>query len=175
MASTNKTPNLGLCQWEATDPFLREDMNEVLQKIDQAIGNMPRKKLFDVTISHTPISFMEFDFTEIDVEQFGELNIFFSFAEDRKYMRMNNVTGSNAYSYSSSGGGSSTDRISISTGTSRLSITPQKFIHQIDGSSQTELMHRSMFPSLDSLQIICYDTEKGFAAGDRISIWGVRR
>ena len=175
MSSTNKTPNLGLCQWVETDPFLREDMNEVLRKIDEAIGNTPRKKLFDVTISQSPILSLEFDFTEIDVEQYGELNIFFSFAEDRKYMRMNGVTDNNGYSYSQPGGGSSTDRISISTGTSRLSITPQKFIHQLDGSLQSERMYRTKFPRLDTLQIICYDTENGFTIGDRISVWGVRR
>ena len=37
MASTNYTELLGLCQWEAQDPVLREDFNADNRKIEAAI------------------------------------------------------------------------------------------------------------------------------------------
>ena len=37
MASTNHTSNYDLPQWEATDPFKREDFNDAFQKIDTEI------------------------------------------------------------------------------------------------------------------------------------------
>ena len=38
MASTNKTENIGLNQWVASDPVLREDFNADNAKIDAALG-----------------------------------------------------------------------------------------------------------------------------------------
>ena len=37
MASTNHTSNYNLPQWEATDPFKREDFNDAFSKIDTEI------------------------------------------------------------------------------------------------------------------------------------------
>lgn len=40
MASTNKTENIGLNQWVASDPVLREDFNADNAKIDAALKSM---------------------------------------------------------------------------------------------------------------------------------------
>ena len=37
MSSTNHTPNYNLPQWEASDPFKREDFNEAFSKIEDAL------------------------------------------------------------------------------------------------------------------------------------------
>lgn len=46
MASTGKTPNLGLCQWQLSDPFLMEDMNEDNRKVDAAVTALGSKAEF---------------------------------------------------------------------------------------------------------------------------------
>lgn len=38
--STNQTPNYGLSQWEATDPFIRADFNQDHSRIDSAIKSV---------------------------------------------------------------------------------------------------------------------------------------
>ena len=40
--ASNKTYNLGLSQWLATDAILRADFNADNQKIDSALGSIPR-------------------------------------------------------------------------------------------------------------------------------------
>ena len=44
MASTNKTPNLGLNQWLLTDPFQVEDFNADNAKLDAVIGALVRSR-----------------------------------------------------------------------------------------------------------------------------------
>ncbi len=82
MASTNKTPNLGLNQWVLDDPLLMEDVNTDNQKIDTAVaglqgqlGAMPYVKLFDITTT-ADAEQVDLDLSDLDLSQFAKLEIY---------------------------------------------------------------------------------------------------
>lgn len=85
MSSTGKTTNLGLNQWELTDPFLMEDFNEDNAKIDEALGEVDSKiaaaaeqsafvSLMDVKLTAASRS-IELDFSNIDLSQYASLEM----------------------------------------------------------------------------------------------------
>lgn len=172
MASTNKTPHLGLCQWEATDPFLREDMNGDFARIDEAFGNLPRQKLFDVTFDGT-VSMVQLDCSEIDMEQFAELEIFCDFGSGRRYMRINEIAASN-YFNGTSGSGSYASSLTLDTGKNRLLIFKEQFMHRYENVDYKDYLKRTYAPTLNSLEFFG-SVNYPFVKGDRISVWGVRR
>lgn len=66
MASTNHTPNLGLNQWEANDPVLREDFNADNAKIDAAAAMV---RLGSITVP-TDTQTITVDLTPCDPSRF---------------------------------------------------------------------------------------------------------
>lgn len=174
MASTNKTPHLGLCQWEATDPFLREDMNGDFARIDRAFGNLPRQKLFDVTVSQAVPS-IQFDFTEVNTEQLGALEIFSDLATDGKYMRINGYAGSSYHHVYAGSAPGTYDRLIVGPGFSRLSLSSSRIVHHYDYGTWSECLKKSPSTKLNKLNVFATDEGSYFAEGDRITIWGVRR
>lgn len=75
MASTNQTPNLGLCQWVLDDPFLMEDMNADNAKIDAAVAANPYVKLMDVTTT-ADAQQVNLDLSSIDINKFVKLELY---------------------------------------------------------------------------------------------------
>lgn len=74
MASTNKTPYLGLNQWVLDDPFLMEDMNSDNQKLDAAISANPYCKLLDVTTT-ADAQQINLDLSGIDLTKYAKLEL----------------------------------------------------------------------------------------------------
>lgn len=68
MASSRKTSNISLNQWDSTDPVLRTDFNDDNLKIDQAIGSVAIKKLADTTLNVST--------SRIDIDLGAPLNTF---------------------------------------------------------------------------------------------------
>lgn len=67
MASTNKTAHLGLCQWVETDPFLMDDMNDTLEKIDTAVGSRLKLELLrDISLPPQTVKQIDLDVSDID-------------------------------------------------------------------------------------------------------------
>lgn len=90
MASTGKTPNLGLCQWQLSDPFLMEDMNEDNRKVDAAVAAIPYVKLLDVT-TVADAAQVELDLSELDLSGYSKLEIVASFISPGATERNSNV------------------------------------------------------------------------------------
>lgn len=177
MASTNKTPHLGLCQWEATDPFLREDMNGDFAKIDAAIGRLnetiaglSHKKLFDITVDQQVIS-MEIDFAEIDLSQFAELSVYILFrSSGNKYMRVNGVS-ENKYASSAS----TPDKMWLNNAAYQLVFGSDGMYLRSKTTTTGYSMSKADFPQLNTLEIFGTSSSAGLNLGDRITVWGVRR
>lgn len=170
MASTNKTPHLGLCQWEATDPFLREDMNGDFARIDEAFGNLPRVKLFDVTVNQAVPS-IQLDFTGIDISPYAELELFFKVSNNSKYMRINEETGQK-YSYMHPNGGDMINNIPFPVGPIRIIFGHGAHVIKSDVDYRIYTLDKSIFGAFSSIELFggVY-----FLAGDRVTVWGVRR
>lgn len=73
--STNRTANLGLSQWTATDPVIRTDFNSDNQKLDTAIAalqQMPYVKLMEVNVPSN-VNMLEVNLSSIDLTQYAAL------------------------------------------------------------------------------------------------------
>ena len=169
MSSTNKTPNLGLCQWVETDPFLREDMNGDFAKIDEAFDHVISKRLFSVTVSSATASLL-LDFSDIDMDQYAELMLYFRFSNNSKYMRVNGVSTNNYIT-----AGSTPDKISLVFPSYQLNFGPEYLYCNSVISTSGYSLKRTIFPSLESLEIFGSSESNGLRQGDRITVWGVRR
>jgi len=67
LASTNKTENLKLSQWEATDALSHEDLNRDHQIIDETVGRKSEFVLIkDVTMDAAGKSKLDVDVSDID-------------------------------------------------------------------------------------------------------------
>ena len=49
--ASNYTPNVGLCQWQRTDPFTLDDFNADNAKIDAALAAQPYQVLLTQTLA----------------------------------------------------------------------------------------------------------------------------
>lgn len=180
MASTNKTPHLGLCQWEATDPFLREDMNGDFARIDAeisriwaAIEGVCYKKLFSVTIAEPTLDvFM--DFSDLDMTQFAELVLLFSFKSKEKSMRINGITDTK-YVYGYTGGSENQDKMTVGSMPSRLVSVAAGLRYYILSGGNSYTLKNSSLSELKSIDIFGSSTTNNFAIGDRMTVWGVSR
>lgn len=74
MASTNKTANLHLNQWVATDPVLREDFNADNAAVDTAFGNILFRKIREIRLAQNAMAF-EIDLSDIDLDDYAELQL----------------------------------------------------------------------------------------------------
>ena len=75
MASTNKTPHLGLNQWVLTDPFLMDDFNADNAKLDTALNAVPCVKLLDIT-TQTDATQVDLDLSGLDLSRFVSLRVY---------------------------------------------------------------------------------------------------
>lgn len=169
MASTNKTPHLGLCQWEATDPFLREDMNGDFARIDEAIGGMSRVKLFDITVTEA-VSLVKLDFTEVNLEQFAGLEIHIDSASPSLCIRVNGITDGQYINVSA---GSRMIFMSARPGTVIIDISKYAISKHSGNDGSAFMIERQYVPQLSRLDIYPYSSS--FSVGDRITVWGVKR
>jgi len=167
MSSTNKTANLGLSQWEASDPFTREDINGDFRKIDGAFGERTRKKLFDVTVTE-PVKILQFDLRDVNVEQFHELIIYSDFANTNrsKGLRLNGYAENHYFS-----AGSAT-QFCAKGGHNTLTLGRTVYYNHALGIGNYECLEREYAPTLETLEIFI-DLEEDLSVGDRVSIWGV--
>ena len=72
MSSTNKTANLHLNQWVATDPVLREDFNADNAALDAAFGTVPVRQLKQGTLSASSDTF-QIDLSDVDFDLYREV------------------------------------------------------------------------------------------------------
>jgi len=84
MASTNKTSNLGLPQWERTDSFEAADMNSAFNRLDTAVKeakdiSLKLYKLFESDVASSSQSVVSFDLSEIDLGSY--IALIFAFPE----------------------------------------------------------------------------------------------
>jgi len=172
LASTNKTANLGLSQWEASDAFTREDLNADFGKIDGAAFYMP-VKLADRTADAQTQS-ITFDLSDKNLDQFDEIE-FYADLKREKNMRINGVETSSYSNYTvASNFHGVGNNMMLYPGISRMSITKKQLVCSPCHDYVTYTMDRTVFPSLRTFEI--YGNESNpLSAGDRISIWGVRR
>ena len=70
MASTNKTTNLRLNQWEGSDPILRTDFNQDNSKIDQAVNARALVRLTGKTLTASgadiTLDLLDYDLTQYE-------------------------------------------------------------------------------------------------------------
>ena len=74
MASTNKTRNLRLNQWEGSDPILRTDFNQDNSKIDQAGAARALVRLDGGTLA-APSAAITVDLMDYDLTQYEALEL----------------------------------------------------------------------------------------------------
>ena len=74
MASTNKTRNLRLNQWEGSDPVLRTDFNQDNSKIDQAVAARALVRLEGGTLA-APSAAITVDLMDYDLTQYEALEL----------------------------------------------------------------------------------------------------
>lgn len=74
MASTNKTTNLRLNQWEGSDPILRTDFNQDNSKIDQAVNARALVRLMGKTLT-TAAGTITVDLLDYDLTQYEALEL----------------------------------------------------------------------------------------------------
>lgn len=91
LSSTNKTTNLKLNQWVLSDPFNMEDFNADNLKIENAMTNIPVKKLAEVTLNATA-STVELDLSGIDLSKYATLRVYQRSGVNNLYMRVNGYT-----------------------------------------------------------------------------------
>lgn len=174
MASTGKTKNLGLCQWEATDPFLREDFNEVMRKIDAAVDDVISKRLFTVRITG-PTPSVVLDFSELDLNDYAELEIRSSTVDgSSKYLRFNGVS-AEKYTFYYTGGSYMTDKATLPAGCCKLSVQPSRYRLELYYGDNSYTMDKAYFPKINSVEIFGSSTTNNFVVGDVITVWGLRK
>ena len=74
MASTNKTTNLRLNQWEGSDPILRTDFNQDNTKIDQAVAARALVRLTGETLT-AAAGTITVDLLNYDLAQYEALEL----------------------------------------------------------------------------------------------------
>ena len=74
MASSSKTTNLRLNQWEGSDPILRTDFNQDNSKIDQAVAARALVRLTGKTLT-TAAGTITVDLLDYDLTQYESLEL----------------------------------------------------------------------------------------------------
>jgi hypothetical protein len=152
------------------------DFNADNAAIDAAVGAIPRKRLFDVTLT-AAASTIQLDLTGIDLSKYVELEIYAFLASDTsKGMRINNVCDSR-YEYKVPSGGASTTYMKFEQGKTQLILCDiGKMVCKPAKDFYVYAMARATyFPQLNTLDF--FDTTAAtypFAVGDRIIVWGLK-
>lgn len=174
MSSSGKTAHLGLNQWVLTDPFRMEDFNEDNLKIDGAFGDLPFKKLLDVTLEGGE-EMVQADFTDLDLDEYGALIVFFRFQSDKR-MRVNQISDYSYYYSTRTAASSSNTYFTIEDGVSILVPGARYLYHRPLFELRSEHIFRNIVPDINTFEIYTTSMEyTPFVAGDRITVWGVKR
>ncbi len=72
--ASNQTPNLGLSQWQRTDPFTMDEFNADYAKIDAALGAQPYQVLLRQTLTEDAPSIL-LDLSGIDFTEHPRLRL----------------------------------------------------------------------------------------------------
>ena len=72
--ASNQTPNLGLSQWQRTDPFTMDEFNADYAKIDAALGAQPYRVLLRQTLAQNASSIL-LDLSGIDLTEHPRLRL----------------------------------------------------------------------------------------------------
>jgi hypothetical protein len=166
LASTNKTPHLGLNQWVLEDPFLMEDMNEDNRRIDEAFQGQMDVKLIDVT-TMVPTSALELDLSSIDLTEFAELRVCRrdgpSFG-----IRLNKRT--DMYQYYNSAGNWQDHAASISAELHQAVF----LLSTTDCYVRTWRRLYSAKTPIGASELKTIDFTGSLPAGEKITVWGVK-
>lgn len=167
MASTNKTANLGLNQWEQTDPAAREDFNEDNRIIDE---NAMCRKLMDITLTEEKND-VQFDFSGIDLEKFAEFRFHSSVHRSDTYMRINRYSEKYYKCELYNGNGHFDDKITLSPHVTQLFIEDSKYVVGSLSSPFYHELERSHVPQINTVEITASGSR--FKPGDRFIVWGL--
>jgi len=121
MSSTNKTANLGLNQWEDTDPVAREDFNADNAAIDTAVGRKTEfVKIRTASISASGKTQVDLDVSDINFLDWQYVMIDVTISPECK-MKVNNFT---RCACVMPGGSSQSDYMSMVYSGTRLIFSP---------------------------------------------------
>jgi len=169
MASTNKTANLGLPQWEASDPFSRTEMNESFQRID---SEAVRRRLFTVEVKEDAEG-LELDFSGVDLARYAFLVINFDLSDYRdRHFLINNYTESHYVEFT--GSASSRSFLTMKGGTLQVNYLGDEVTTRSEASPTFGRVSWDWLKD-DRLRTITFIKEEGkmcFTAGDKIHVWG---
>jgi len=181
MASTNKTANLGLSQWEAADAVQMADFNADNAKIDEALGGLmaggssPWVKLMDVEVKQDN-SKVSLDLSRIEAEGIMALEIYADLNGDYNYSMLLNGDRGDKYSYQSAGSSTirTADFLPLESGSTEISILGRSIFLYSYTSTVYYTMSRTDFPELVSLDFLS-EIDRGLVTGDRIVVWGLKK
>jgi len=182
LASTNKTANLGLSQWEAADAVQMADFNADNAKIDEALGGLMAGggaawvKLMDVEVTknNTQVSL---DLSKAEADGIMALEIYADLDDLEQvnyyYLRINGEAGEKYTCYTSNYNSSQDDSMELGTGIGMLSIRGRNLFFKPEYSTEHYVMSRTDFPQLVSLDFLADGS--GLRAGDKVVVWGLKR
>lgn len=171
MSSTNKTANLGLPQWEASDAVEMADFNDCLAKIDMGIG---RWKLLDHVVSEQTAT-VQLNLSAFSPEKFAELCFCFDLNDSGLYMRINGVTGECYHcTYYSGSSGQALDKMTLSPNIAHIFMGRNRYYVRPETTLQHYVLERREFPYIYYAELFRPDGVY-FEAGERITVWGVAR
>lgn len=172
MSSTGKTENLKLSQWELTDPFLMEDMNEDFRKIDAGVKDRALVKLMDVKINQSATT-VELDLSEFDFTDVIEVQAYFP-SDRGGRVGINGFTGRLQY-YNSNGNWQETSS-TVYSPDGRISIKNSYGLASTEGNVyMTGFNHYyATASSIGALWKLTFTGGSAFSEGDRFVVLGVR-
>jgi len=180
LASTNKTANLGLNQWEAMDAVEMVDFNADNVKIDAAVGELrgrgesPWVKLDEKSYSSHAYTYM-LDLSGIDIDEYIELIFRLDVSGIQDMFMEINGKFDNVYNVLTPGASASAEsRITMGRGVNRLSISQYCMVHRADEEFRITTMSRHDFPKVSTIKIGS-SNNAGFRAGEGITVWGLKR
>jgi len=171
MATTNKTANLGLSQWEGTDALSREDLNSDLRKIDEGIG---RVRLIDKTVTSQTAS-VQISLSSIDLEKFAEIIFYIDSSEADLCMRINGNSGKNYHcTYFDGYSLEAVDKIRVAPHSAHIFLGRARHYVWAEIRPWFTAVYKDTFPQLNYVNFF-HESNVNFEEGDRITVWGVMR
>jgi len=172
MSSTSKTENLGLSQWEQTDPFSREDLNSDLQKLDTAAAYLP-VKLLDFVLEEDAESFqLDLAGNGINADDYDELIMYLNIENGRSQCIRINGLSSSIYEYALNS--SNSTYMDICPGKLRIFPTRSLYHLQLDTRTTHRFIKRTYVTSVRTIQFLHSNDGYTYKAGDHIRIYGIK-
>jgi len=172
MASTNKTPRLGLSQWEASDAFSREDLNADLLRVDEAASGT-RVKLFEAVVQQQ-VTTMQIVLPDFEMSDYAELIVSLDCRGRDLCIRVNGNTSDYRY-YLEPDSMKSDTRIPVRNAVSRFSLMGNRLIHRNDMLFRCDIV--DPLEKINTMELYTEKDKTGYYIyeGDHITVWGVRR